>query len=104
VLETAPRIAALCREAGVDVAAVAVAFACGNPAVATTIVGMKSRAEVEANVTAASMPIPADLLERIAALVAPVKNMMWYEGRPENNLPPRDPNRHVPQPPATTHS
>jgi len=104
VLAVAPRIAALCRDAGLDVAAVAVADAVQRPYVATTIVGMKSRAEVEANVRAATLAIPDGLRAQIDALVAPVVNMMWYEGRPENNLPPRDPDRHVPQPPSTTHS
>ncbi|MFT5735548.1 MAG: hypothetical protein ACI8WY_004235, partial [Planctomycetota bacterium] len=31
-------------------------------------------------------------------------NMMWFEGRPENNLPPSDPDRYVPQAPITTHN
>ena len=89
VLDMAPRVAALCREAGVDVAA---------------IVGMRSRAEVEANIAALDLQIPDGLLARIETLVAPVKNMMWFEGRPENNLPPSDPDRHVPQAPITTHN
>jgi L-galactose dehydrogenase len=29
---------------------------------------------------------PGGLLEEIHQLVAPVKNMMWFEGMPENNL------------------
>jgi L-galactose dehydrogenase len=98
----APRVAALCREAGVDVAAVAVAYAVRRPAITTTIVGMRSRAEVEANIAALDLQIPDGLLARIETLVAPVKNMMWFEGRPENNLPPSDPDRHVPQAPITT--
>ncbi|QDV08985.1 D-threo-aldose 1-dehydrogenase [Planctomycetes bacterium Poly30] len=104
VLEMAPRVAALCRGAGFDVAAVAVAYAVRRPAIATTIVGMRSRAEVEANVAAMTLDIPEELFERIEQLVAPVKNMMWFEGRPENNLPPTDPDRYVPRTPSTTHS
>ena len=104
VLDMAPRIAALCREAGLDIAAVAIAYAVQRPVIATTIVGMKSRDEVEANLAAAELSIPDGLLDRIATLVAPCKNMMWYEGRPENNLPPSDPTRHVPQTPSVTHS
>lgn len=104
VLDMAPRVAALCREAGVDVAAVAVAYAVRRPAITTTIVGMRSRAEVEANIAALDLQIPDGLLARIETLVAPVKNMMWFEGRPENNLPPSDPDRHVPQAPITTHN
>ena len=104
VLTMAPRIAALCKQAGVSTASVAIAAAIQRPAPATTIVGMKSRAEVTANVAAAGMQIPAGLLADIETLVAPVKNMMWYEGLAENNLPPTDPTRHIPQPPETTHS
>ncbi|MFT6831942.1 MAG: L-galactose dehydrogenase [Planctomycetota bacterium] len=104
VLDMAPRVAALCREAGVDVAAVAVAYAVRRPAITTTIVGMRSRAEVEANIAALDLQIPDGLLARIETLVAPVKNMMWFEGRPENNLPPSDPDRYVPQAPITTHN
>lgn len=104
VLDVAPEIAALSREAGVDVAAVAIRYAVDRPGVATTIVGMASPAEVEANLAALALEIPEGLLERIEALVAPVKNMMWFEGRPENNIPPSDPRRHVPTFPAKTHS
>ncbi|MFT6108377.1 MAG: L-galactose dehydrogenase [Planctomycetota bacterium] len=104
VIDMAPRVAALCREAGVDVAAVAVAYAVRRPAITTTIVGMRSRAEVEANIAALDLQIPDGLLARIETLVAPVKNMMWFEGRPENNLPPSDPDRYVPQAPITTHN
>ncbi len=103
VLDIAQPLAALCREAGTDVATVAIRDAVQR-APTTTIVGMKTRAEVERNVTAAAAEIPDGLLARIAELVAPVKNMMWFEGRPENNVPPADPNRHVPQFPKTTHS
>ncbi len=104
VKAVAPRIAALCREAGFDVAQVAVNFAARNPHVATTIVGIGTRAELQANLAALALAVPESLLARLAALVAPVKNMMWFEGRPENNLPPRDPRRHVPRVPDTTHS
>lgn len=96
-------LAALCRDAGVDLAEVAIANAVRR-APTTTIVGMKSRDEVERNIAAVTKPIPDGLLERIATLVAPVRNMMWYEGRPENNLPPSDPDQHVPETPSTTHS
>ena len=99
-----PAIAAACREAGTDIASVAIRYGVDHPAVATTIVGMANPAEVEANLAALARPIPDGLLDRIAELAAPVKNMMWFEGRPENNLPPADPNQHVPQPPEQTHS
>jgi len=44
------------------------------------------------------------LLDSIFKLTMPVKNMMWYEGRDENNIPPSDPNQYVPTNPDDTHS
>jgi L-galactose dehydrogenase len=41
---------------------------------------------VQKNVKALELDVPAGLLEEIAAEVAPVKNRMWFEGRPENNI------------------
>lgn len=99
-----PALAAACREAGTDLASVAIRYAVEHPAVATTIVGMASPAEVAANVDALRRPVPDGLLAHLATLAAPVKNMMWFEGRPENNLPPRDPRQHVPTTPDRTHS
>ena len=103
VLETAPKIAALCRQHGVDVAEVAMRYAFDHPYVAATIVGMSKMRHVESNLRALDFTIPAGLLDKIKTLVAPVKNMMWFEGRPENNIPPSDPNRYIPRSPAHTH-
>ena len=103
VLETAPKIAELCREHGVSVADVAMRYAFDYPNVSTTIVGMSKVRHVEANIRAFDFVIPEGLLERIEELVAPVKNMMWFEGRAENNIPPSDPDRYVPQTPDHTH-
>ena len=33
------------------------------------------------------MSIDKELLQRIDRLVSPVKNQMWFEGKPENNIP-----------------
>lgn len=104
VLEMGPRIAALCREHGVDVADVAMRFALDYPHVATTIVGMSKLRHVDSNIRALDFEIPEGLLDKIAALVAPVKNMMWFEGNPENNIPPSDPNRWVPRFPDASHA
>ena len=104
VLDMGPRIAALCRDHGVDVAGVAMRFALDYPHVATTIVGMSKLRHVESNLRALEFEIPEGLLDKIAALVAPVKNMMWFEGNPENNIPPADPNRWVPRFPDASHA
>jgi L-galactose dehydrogenase len=103
VLAVAPVLAARCRRAGFDLAQVAVRHAIGHPQIATTIVGMKSVAEVRANLAALDLQLPESLLRELTALAAPVQNRMWFEGRPENNIPPRHPDRHVPHAPGATH-
>ena len=64
---------------------------------------MSSPRRVQTNLDSLDFEIPEGLLDTIAEIVAPVKNMMWYEGLPENNIPPSDPNRWVPQFPEQTH-
>ena len=104
VMEAAGKLAALCRSHGVDLADVAMKVCLDHPHVATTIVGMSKVRHVESNLKALDLVISNGLMPAIEAIVAPVKNMMWFEGRPENNIPPRDPNRWVPQTPAATHA
>lgn len=98
-----PAMAAACRDAGTDLASVAVRWAVEHPAPATTIVGIAGMDDLTRNLEALARPIPDGLLDRLAEIAAPVKNMMWFEGRPENNLPPSDPNQHVPTFPEHTH-
>jgi L-galactose dehydrogenase len=104
VLAMAPRLVALCRSYGVDLADVAMRFCLDHPHVATTIVGMSKVRHVESNLKVLDFKIPEGLLAEIATLVTSVKNMMWFEGRPENNIPPRDPNRWAPQTPQYSHT
>ncbi len=103
LLEMGPRIADLCREAGVNVADVAMKHALDYEFASSTVVSMSSTARVEGNLAALDFEIPDGLLDAIEDLIAPVKNMMWYEGLPENNIPPEDPNQYVPQLPDQTH-
>lgn len=86
VLEMGPKIAELCREYGVNVADVAMRFALDHPYVAMTIVGMSKLRHVEQNVRVLDFKNEPELLGKIEELVAPVKNKMWFEGRPENNM------------------
>lgn len=86
VLEMGPKIAALCREYGVNVADVAMRFALDCPYVATTVVGMSKLRHVQQNVKVLDFKNEPELLGKIEKLVAPVKNKMWFEGRPENNM------------------
>jgi L-galactose dehydrogenase len=77
--------AALCDTRGLDIATLALAFSASAPFVTSTIVGMPTVAQVEANVHAVSTrPDPA-LLADVRAILAPVSDMTWPSGRPENN-------------------
>jgi len=103
LLAIQPKLIELCRGHGVDVAQVAMKYAFDYPHVASTVVSMSTPNRVANNLASLDFEIPEGLLDKIAELVAPVKNIMWYEGRPENNIPPTDPDRWVPQFPETTH-
>ncbi|MEY2834921.1 MAG: hypothetical protein RLZZ557_583 [Bacteroidota bacterium] len=76
-----------CQRYGLALSDVAIAFATANPDIACTIIGMCDTASVLRNVQAIETAIPQELLDEIATIVAPVKNSMWFEGMPENNIP-----------------
>ena len=76
---------ALCDIRGADISALALAFSVAAPFVASTIVGMPTVAEVEANVRAATTPVDPGLVAEVQAILAPVSDMTWPSGLPENN-------------------
>lgn len=86
VLAAGPKMAAACRARGFDLAQVAMRFALDEPRIATTIVSIADEAQLRANLAAADLTVPKDLLQELAAIALPVKNRMWFEGRPENDL------------------
>lgn len=87
VKDMQPKLLALCREYGLALSDVALTYAVQHPVIATTIVGMSEQRQVEQNCRAIQIAVPDELLGRIETLVAPVKNQMWFDGKPENNLP-----------------
>jgi L-galactose dehydrogenase len=84
VRDAGQRVVALCRAHGLDASEVALRFCLDHPAVATTLVGMSSRAHVERNLKCLELRIDPALLEEIRATVAPVANLTWPSGLPEN--------------------
>jgi L-galactose dehydrogenase len=86
VREMQPALLALCNAYGMDLSQVALRYALDHPAIASTIVGMANLDHVTRNLAALDLQIPDGLLAEIKKIVAPVKNRMWYEGNPENNL------------------
>ena len=87
VKDMQPKLVALCNEYGLALSDVALNYAVQHPVIATTIVGMSEQGQVEQNLRALQIQIPDELFQRIETLVAPVKNQMWFEGKPENNIP-----------------
>ena len=81
-----PKLLALCKNYGVRLSDVALRYAMDHPAIATTVIGMCQVEVVKQNLAATTFEIPDELLEEIQALVAPVKNRMWFEGKEENNI------------------
>ncbi len=84
VVAAAKRAVEYCHSCGVDIATLALQFALQYKAVASTLVGMSSVAEVDANLQAVNTPPNAELLTAVQEILAPVQNIAWQEGRPEH--------------------
>lgn len=84
-----PPLLAVCKKYGLALSDVALAYAVSHPRITTTIAGMCEVKTVSQNIRATDLVIPEDLLREIEILVAPVKNLMWFEGNPVNNIPKR---------------
>ena len=87
LLAVQPALLEICKKYGVRLSDVAMRYAMDHPAITTTIVGMNHLSNIQQNVAAVDFKIPAGILDDLAAVIAPVKNLMWFEGQPENNIP-----------------
>ena len=74
-----------CRSRGVDIALLGMQFALANTPADTTLVGMRSPAEVQRNLDAAATPPDSTLLGEVFEILRPVKELAWPSGLPENN-------------------
>ena len=81
-----PLLLELCNSYNVRLSTVALRYAMDHPHIATTIIGMCELEVVKQNVAALDFEIPTELLQKIEALVDPLKNRMWFEGKEENNV------------------
>ena len=77
--------AALCRAHGTDLGRLALQFSMANPDIHTHIVGTASSKRVLENIADAEAPLDQQLLSEVLAILAPVRNLTWSSGRPENN-------------------
>jgi len=82
---------ACCKKYGVALSDVAIRYAIDHPFIASTIIGMCDQNNVKKNIGVLEFSMPDGLLDEINQLVAPVKNTMWYEGMPENNISRKNP-------------
>lgn len=84
VLAAAQSAGEICRAQGVSLSRIALRFCLEHAGVASTLVGMSSRAEVLDNLEALDGPAPVDVLQAIQAILAPVANCVWPSGLAEN--------------------
>jgi len=87
MLSIQPALLQICKKYGVRLSDVAMRYAMDHPHISTTIVGMNSMSNIQQNVASLDFKINPELLDELNDVIAPVKNLMWYEGQPENNLP-----------------
>lgn len=92
-LKSCARVAAEhCSSRGMNLARAALQFSIRQEGVASTLVGMATVQEVEENVQAALESLNGDMMQaevdiekELINILAPVKNVTWPSGRPENN-------------------
>jgi L-galactose dehydrogenase len=87
VRETAKRAAEHCAKKGVDIAKLAVQYSIANRDMATCIVGSANPENVKKWAPWAAVPIDQQLLQEVLAILLPIHNWFYIEGRPENNDP-----------------
>ena len=84
LLGAARKAAAACREEGADLAQIALRFAVEYPHAASTLVGMSTVAQLEANVAGLETPLDILLLKKVESLLTPFRRTIWPTGREEN--------------------
>ncbi|WZO98628.1 aldo/keto reductase [Isosphaeraceae bacterium EP7] len=85
VRETCRMAAEHCATAGVDIAQLALQFSLANPDMATCVVGSANPENVRKWVEWAEQPPDPTLLSEVRAILKPIHNWTYVEGRPENN-------------------
>ena len=70
---------------GSDIAKLAIQFSTRQPGVATTLIGTADPQELERNLQWATEPLDEELLALVQSKLAPIHNVTWKTGRPENN-------------------
>ena len=74
-----------CTSKGIDIAQLALQYSIANEDMTTCIVGSASPDNVRKWVKWAEQPIDQTLLKEVLAILKPIHNWFYIEGRPENN-------------------
>jgi len=77
--------ARFCAERGGDLSRLALQFAVARPEIATNVVGTASPGRILQNIREVGEPIDQELLLSVQRILAPVQNLTWPSGLPENN-------------------
>ncbi len=77
--------AAYCREQGANITQLAIQYSLANPRIASTFVGSAISSQVVENIRWLDEPLNEELLAAVQKILAPVHNLTWASGRPENN-------------------
>lgn len=89
VREVAKRAAEHCAARGSDIAKLALQFSIAHPDLTTCVTGSANPERVKEWADWAAEPIDPQLLAEVQAILAPIHNWFYIEGRPENNDEPR---------------
>jgi len=74
-----------CSARGVDIAQLALQFSLAHEEMATCIVGSANPANVQKWVDWSEQPLDQTLLQEVLAILKPIHNWFYIEGKPENN-------------------
>jgi L-galactose dehydrogenase len=87
VRDCARRAAEHCAKRGVDIAQLALQYSIAHEDLATCIVGSANPENVRNWVKWSEQPMDPGLLNEVLAILQPIHNWFYIEGRPENNDP-----------------
>ncbi len=74
-----------CQKQGVDIAQLALQFSIQHPDMATCVAGSADPGRVAQWVEWANQPFDRNLLKEVLAILEPIHDWFYIEGRPENN-------------------
>ncbi len=85
VREIAQKAAQHCESRGVDIAQLALQFSIAHPGFTTCVTGSANPKRVAQWVEWSQLPLDEELVAEVQAILKPIHNWIYTEGRPENN-------------------